>query len=80
MSAGKSVEDILSGAKETLGKAESFDKSVRESPNVPAPPISPIKHEYSNAPYAMAKSKAPGLGEELKAKREMVDKAKKVLQ
>jgi hypothetical protein len=78
MAAGKSVEDILAGAKETLGKAESFDKSVKgPAPEASAAPAS-AKHEYSNAPYAMAKS--PTLKDELKAKGQMMDKAKKALQ
>ena len=79
MAAGKSVEDILAGAKETLGKAESFDKSVKgPTPEAPAAPVAPAKHEYSNAPYAMAKS--PTIKDELKAKSQMLDKAKKALQ
>lgn len=76
MAAGKSVSDILAGAKSELSRADALDKSVKS-----ALPAVEAKHEYSNAPYSLAQSKpASGLGEELKAKGVMVAKARKALE
>lgn len=74
MAAGKSVSDILAGAKSELSRADALDKSVKT-----ALPAVEAKHEYSNAPYSLVKS-AGDLGEELKAKGVMVAKARKALE
>jgi hypothetical protein len=84
MAAGKSVEDILAGAKAELNKANTLSSSVKSE--VPAAP--PAKNEYSATPYSLAaKAKkatgndsGPGIEKELSAKKEMMDKAKKALQ
>ena len=73
MAAGKSISDILAGAKAELGRADALDKSVKsEVPAAPAP-----KHEYSNAPYALVKKPSPiknEIGQALKEKAENVRK------
>ena len=69
--ATNSVENVLAGAKDTLAKAEKFTKSVEGSPTssfAPKPiqkPKIPQSHEYSQAPYALAR--------ELSAKRANVE-------
>lgn len=83
MAAGRTVEDILSGAKETLSKANALsdsvnaeaDKSVpRPAPHLLAPP----KHEFSHAPYSLARE-ASDTGKGLKSRMEMEAKARKAL-
>lgn len=78
MAAGKSIEDILSGAKAELSKANAFSTSVKGE--IPSPPASTTKHEYSSAPYSLVKPKSPSLGDELKEKGRMVSNAKKALE
>jgi hypothetical protein len=72
----KSVSEILSSAKDTLKSAEAFSKSATGGDSTPTP-----KHEYSNAPYSLVRSKStnPSIGDELKTKKEMVDKARTAL-
>ena len=82
MSAGKSVADILAGAKDTLKHADEFSKSVTDSQPSSITP----KHEYSAAPYSMVKKSAPkdysladeahSAGEGIKARIEMEKKVK----
>lgn len=85
MSAGKSISDILAGAKDTLSHAENLTSGVSKEADKSAPkPAAPApKHEYSNAPYSLAsKAKSPAsdtLGKELGEKKRMVDTAKKSL-
>lgn len=79
--ATNSVENILKGAKDTLAKANKFTHSVEgDSTSSFAPKkepshisgvkaAAPAKHEYSDAPY--------GLARELKAKQDNVDQYKK---
>ena len=74
MAAGKSVADILAGAKAELGRADALSKSTGSG-----------QHEYSSAPYTLARKpappKAPDLSDEvksaaegIKAKRDQVNK------
>ena len=85
MAAGKSVADILAGAKDTLNHANALsDSTAKEVERVapkPAPTVStaPPKHEFSNAPYSAARE-ANGLGKELRARLEMNAKGKQALQ
>lgn len=62
------VATILANAKKVLGEAEEKFPS-------PSPP-QPDKPSYS---LATAARKAPGIGDELKAKGQMVQKAKEAL-
>jgi hypothetical protein len=86
MAAGKSVEDILSGAKDTLSKADALSTSVKGE--IPSPPAPVTKHEYSAAPYSLVNrakkatgnEAGPGMSKELSAKKSMLDKAKKALE
>lgn len=61
------VQNILADAQKTLDTANSKFPSA-----APAPQNPPAKHEYSAAPYSLAK--------ELTEKKKMVDKAKQALQ
>jgi hypothetical protein len=80
MAAGKSVSDILAGAKETLGHANALSESTSKEVSKAAPqPTTPPKHEYSSAPYTMAKE-ANDLGKGLKATMEMRHKAQKAIE
>jgi hypothetical protein len=63
MAAGKSIEDILSGAKAAVSHAE--DKFPTSQAPAAAAPIA--KHEYSDAPYSLVKPKA-ATGSSVKAK------------
>jgi hypothetical protein len=77
MADGKSVNEMLSDAKNVLKGADALSKSASSGgPSSFAP-----KHEYSDAPYSMVKAKpaGPGLDKELQVKKEMVDTAKKAL-
>ena len=91
MAAGRSVEDILAGAKATLNKANALSdaaakagESAAPKPTesaAPKPTVSaaPPKHEYSNAPYSVAKE-AYDTGKGIKSAMEMRAKAQKALQ
>ena len=82
MSAGRSVADILADAKNTLNGANALsDSTAKEVSKVaPKPTASaPPKHEYSSAPYSIAKE-AGDVGKELKTTMAMKDKARKALQ
>ena len=83
MAAGRSVEDILAGAKATLNKANALsDTAAKERESAaPKPTVStaPPKHEYSNAPYSVAKE-AHDTGKGIKSAMEMRAKAQKALQ
>ena len=70
------VESILAGAKKTLGEAEKKFPSAS-----PMPATSQTPNEYSHAPYSLvpAARRATGIGAELKAKSEMVGKARQAL-
>ncbi len=75
MAAGKSVNEMLSDAKETLASSNKLAKSATGGgPSSFAP-----KHEYSNASYSMARKPEDGLGTELKEKAKMVANARKAL-
>jgi hypothetical protein len=84
MAAGKSVEDILSGAKQALKHADEFSKSIPSADPTPTPaPV--LNHEYAKAPYALVKKKSPSyslsdeaedVGKGLKARAEMEKKAR----
>ena len=76
MAAGKSVSDILAGAKAELSRADALDKSVKsEIPAAPAP-----RHEYSNAPYSLVKKPTPVKNELGTALKEKAENVKKVSQ
>ena len=78
MAAGKSVADILAGAKDTLSHANALSDSAHKEADAVAP--APVKHEYSHAPYTLVKKPAPTMKDELDAKAQMVAKAKKALE
>lgn len=72
------VSKILSGAKDTLAKANKFTESAEGNPTsafapkkTPAPKI-PQVHEHSEAPYALAR--------DLRAKSDNVDQYKKAVE
>ena len=76
------VSGILAGAKKTLQHAQDFTKSIEhEAGTAPAKPMAgpPAKHEFSNAPYSIAKE-AGDVGKELKNRMESEAKARKSLQ
>lgn len=82
MAAGKSVTDILAGAKDALNKANAFTDSAAKESGHPAQPhvdSAPPKHEYSSAPYTLAKE-ANDTGKGVKARMDMEAKARKALQ
>jgi hypothetical protein len=85
MAAGKSITDILAGAKDTLSHAENLTSGVSKEADKSAPkPAAPApKHEYSNAPYSLVSkpksSDSSTLGKELSEKKRMIDTAKKGL-
>jgi hypothetical protein len=83
MAAGKSVADILAGAKNTLNSATAFSNSAAKDTDKVAPKpnvtSAPPKHEYSNAPYSVAKE-ANDTSKALKATLEMKAKGQKALQ
>jgi len=85
MAAGRTVEDILAGAKETLSKSNALSDSVEKEKQKDVPPLAPPrvsgppKHEYSRTPYSIAKE-ARSAGEGIKAGMEMRAKAQKALQ
>jgi hypothetical protein len=80
---GKSINDMLVGAKSALKKADDFTKSVTGG----APSAFVPKHEYSQVPYSLVEKvkkvtgNSPATGEDvaagLKAK---IDTIKKVSQ
>jgi len=84
MAAGKSAADILAGVKEDIQHTDENDRLTRPSPTpvpeglrAPAP-----KHEYSDAPYSLVKKSTPSgptMDDEIKAKKDMVNKARKAL-
>ena len=82
MAAGKSAADILAGVKSDIQHADETERLTRPSPTpVPEGLRSPApKHEYSNAPYSLVKKSGPTMSDEMKAKRDMVNKAKKALE
>ena len=81
MAAGKSAADILAGVKSEMQHTDETERMTRPSPTpVPEGLRSPAaKHEYSDAPYSLAK-KPPTMADEMKAKSGMVNKAKKALE
>lgn len=82
MAAGKSAADILAGVKSDIQHTDETERMTRPSP-VPVPEglRSPSpKHEYSNVPYSLVKKSQPTMGDEMKVKSDMVDKAKKALE
>ena len=83
MAAGKSAADILAGVKSDIQHADETERLTRPSPTpVPEGLRSPSpKHEYSNAPYTLVKkSSQPTMADEMKAKSDMVNKARKALE
>lgn len=82
MAAGKSAADILAGVKEDIQHTDENERLTRPSPTpVPEGLRSPVqKHEYSDAPYSLVKKSGPTMSDELKAKNDMVNKAKKALE
>ena len=64
----QSVDEILAGAKQTLADANS---------KFPSAPPAPSKPSYTQAHEAR---KSPNTGDELAAKKTMVDKAKSAIQ
>lgn len=85
MAAGKSAADILAGVKEDIQHTDENDRLTRPSPTpVPEGLRSPApKHEYSDAPYSLVKKSEPSTpttGDELKIKKDMVNKARKALE
>lgn len=81
MAAGKSAADILAGVKSDMQHDDETERMTRPSPTpVPEGLRSPtMKHEYSNAPYSLVK-KSPSMSDEMKAKSDMVNKARKALE
>jgi hypothetical protein len=91
MAAGKSINDMLAGAKSTLAHANDFTSGVNHEADkvVSKPPTPASKHEYSSAPYALVNkvrsavgsnsASGESLGKELSEKKKMVDTAKKGL-
>lgn len=80
MAAGKSISDILAGAKNTLKSAQDFTKSAGGVPSSVAP-----QHEFSKAPYSMVKkpsvaSEADSAGQGIKNRISMEQKAQKAIQ
>lgn len=84
MAAGKSIADILAGAKETLAHADDLSKGTsaevaKVGPKpAPLPSVAP-KHEFSNASYSLAKE-ANDAGKGVKARMDMETKARQALQ
>ena len=85
MAAGKSAADILAGVKSDMQHVDENERMTRPSPTpVPEGLRSPApKHEYSDAPNSLVKKSeptGPTTSDELKVKKDMVDKAKKALE
>lgn len=82
MAAGKSVADILAGAKAAVSHAE--DKFPTTGASAVVTPVAPAaKNEYSHAPYSLVKKPGEGIveeaksaGEGIKARMEMERKAR----
>lgn len=72
MSAGKSVADILAGAKQTLQHAQDFSKSMPAHES-PAPTPAAPKHEFSKASYGIAQE-AKSAADGIKARSDMQSK------
>ena len=76
MAAGKSINDMLAGAKQTLAHANAFAGEASKAADAVAPAP---KHEFSHAPYTLVKKPTPTMADEIGARKTMVDKAEKAL-
>jgi hypothetical protein len=63
MATPNTVEGILAGAKDTLAKANKFTQSVTGNATDAFAP----KHEFTNAPYHLARGPKPKTGIEAEA-------------